>query len=92
MVILSACYTGLGEIRYVEGVFGLQRALKRAGAKQILMSLWQIPDKESKEFMKHFLHHYSDHGTASTALTYAQAMMHKKGIPAQYWGAFILLQ
>ena len=92
MVILSACYSGLGEIRYVEGVFGLQRALKRAGAKQILMSLWQIPDKESKEFMKHFLHHYSDHGTASTALTYAQAMMHKKGIPAQYWGAFILLQ
>ncbi len=92
MVILSACYTGLGEIRYVEGVFGLQRALKRAGAKQILMSLWQIPDKESKEFMKHFLQHYSDHGTARVALTYAQEMMRQDGIPAQYWGAFILLQ
>lgn len=92
LIILSACYTGLGEIRYVEGVFGLQRALKRAGANQILMSLWQIPDQESKEFMKHFLHHYSDHGTASTALTYAQKIMRQKGSPAQYWGAFILLQ
>ena len=54
LATLSACETGLGEIKGSEGVFGLQRAFKMAGVKYLIVSLWKVPDKESTEFMEIF--------------------------------------
>ena len=51
LVVLSACETGLGDIQGSEGVYGLQRGFKSAGVKNMIITLWQIPDKESSEFM-----------------------------------------
>lgn len=92
LVILSACETALGEIRSIEGVFGLQRALKQAGAHQILLSLWEVPDKQTKEFMIHFFEAFSKEQNADQALRYAQQQMRNNDISAPYWAAFILLQ
>ena len=53
LVVLSACQTGLGEITG-DGVFGLQRGFKKAGAQTIVMSLWKVNDKATELFMTKF--------------------------------------
>ncbi len=55
-VVLSACDTGLGEIRAGEGVFGLRRAFRVAGARTVIMSLWAVEDQSARAWMKALYH------------------------------------
>ena len=91
LVVLSACETALGDVRGSEGVFGLQRAFKMAGVKKMIVSLWQVPDKETAELMTAFYNYWLKGKTIEQAFAQAQSDMRKKYSP-YYWAAFVLVE
>ena len=54
LVALSSCYTGQGTVDYTEGVYGLVRAFRVAGARRVLMTLWTVDDTYTRTFMLRF--------------------------------------
>lgn len=93
LVVLSACETGLGVVNTVEGVYGLQRAFKIAGAKQIISSLWQVPDFQTYELMDLFYKGYLEEKLSpGEALRLARDKMRKKRYEPFYWAGFVLLE
>jgi CHAT domain-containing protein len=90
IMVLSACETGLGDIEGSEGVYGLQRSLKMAGVQNIIMSLWQVPDKETKEFMILFYDNLLETKNVRESFHEAQLQMSQK-YDAFYWAAFVLI-
>lgn len=94
LVALSACETGQGHITS-DGVFGLQRGFKKAGARSVLMSLWKVDDEATCLLMTEFYKNWMDGKTKHDALEAAKQTVrsHKeKGWDTpDYWAAFILL-
>jgi CHAT domain-containing protein len=93
LVVLSACETGLGQVKGSEGVFGLQRALKMAGVEHIVMSLWTVPDKQTQELMSIFYKYYLSGIELRDAFQKAQNDMKIKYKNEPFvWAAFVLIQ
>lgn len=90
-VVLSACETGLGDIKGSEGVFGLQRAFKLAGVEYIVNSLWQVPDAQTAELMAQLYLNWSKGMPFETAFFMAQKALKAKYEP-YYWAAFQLVK
>jgi CHAT domain-containing protein len=89
LVVLSACETGLGEVRVGEGVFGLRRAFVVAGAKTLVMSLWKVPDEQTHQLMVDFYQRVLSGQGVADALREAQLAMKARYADPYYWGAFI---
>jgi CHAT domain-containing protein len=93
LVVLSACETGLGDIKGNEGVYGLQRAFKIAGVKNLIMSLWKVPDAATAELMISFYKHWlEDNMTIRQALYTAQKELRDDGFEPYYWAGWVLVE
>ena len=93
LVVLSACHSGKGEAT-PEGLYGLQRAFKKAGAKTIVMSLWAESDLVAPEFMAAFYKNLTGESKWNKRDAFNKA---KKAISEKYpespslWAGFVML-
>lgn len=93
MAVLSACQTGQGKAT-AEGLYGLQRAFKKAGVGTIVMSLWSVSDMTTSEFMIAFYKCLADKNNAwnkRKAFEQAKEIIRKKYPDPFRWAAFVML-
>lgn len=91
LVVLSACETALGDLQGYEGVIGLQRAFKLAGVRQLILSLWRVPDKETAELMVLFYRNWLSGQSPREAFRQAQLNLRKKH-PPFFWAGFVMVE
>ena len=92
LAVLSACQTGLGELKE-DGVFGLQRGFKKAGARTLLMSLWSVDDEATQVMMSHFYRALVSGQNRRQAFHTAQTALRSTPRFASpfYWASFVML-
>ncbi|MBD5223715.1 MAG: CHAT domain-containing protein [Bacteroidales bacterium] len=91
LIVLSACNTGLGINDTFGLTTGLQKAFKMAGAKSILMSLWQVPDESTALLMTKFYEALFNGHNRHEALKMAMKNVREIYPDPYYWGAFVIL-
>jgi len=90
MVVLSACVTGLGKEVEGEGVVNFARAFQQAGAKAVVVSLWEVASKPAVEYMKTFYNYLKSGKSRAEAMKLARAEIKTKYPSPFYWAVFIL--
>ncbi|MCE7925813.1 MAG: CHAT domain-containing protein [Haliscomenobacteraceae bacterium CHB4] len=93
LVVLSACETGIGELKRGEGIISLARAFAYAGAKSIVTTLWSVDDAKTKDFMVFFYRNLKRGMPKDEALSKARGDYFRKhgGLDAHpyFWAGFV---
>ena len=93
MVVLSACQTGQGKAT-PEGLYGLQRAFKKAGVGTMVMALWSVSDKVTTEFMTTFYEQLASKEckwNKRKAFENTKSIIREKYPDPFHWAAFVML-
>lgn len=95
MIILSACSTGLGKLEKGEGVMSMARAFHFSGISSVVMSLWKVPDVETKIIMVSFYKYLKKGKSKSEALRlakldYLKNISDKELLHPYYWSGFVI--
>ncbi|AZQ62697.1 CHAT domain-containing protein [Flammeovirga pectinis] len=91
LIILSACQTGVSEVTEGEGISGLQYAFSIAGAKSIVMSLWNVDDEATQKLMTKFYTYWKEGKDRHEAFRKAQLDIMNEFKKPYYWGAFVIV-
>jgi len=91
LVVLSACDTGVGDVRVGEGVYGLRRALVLAGAESQVMSLWPVSDRSTRDLVIGYYRRITGGAGRAEALRHAQLELLRSARTAHpyHWASFI---
>ena len=90
LVVLSACRSGLGK-QSSEGMIGMTRAFLAAGARSLMVSLWNVDDRATFILMEHFYKEYLSHGNKALALQGAIQKMKATHSNPKFWAAFTMV-
>jgi CHAT domain-containing protein len=94
LVVVSACQTGRGQLLSGEGIVGLSWAFLRAGARSVVVSLWNVSDISTSQLMKNFYQNMNDGLSNAAALRKAKLQMLNSGKGVRhpyYWSAFVIV-
>ena len=91
LVVLSACDTALGQIDYGEGVSGLVRALRTAGARNVLVTLRRVDDAGAEQFMERFYFYWFKQPRSDPAAALRDAQREAAAQSDPTWGSFVLI-
>ena len=91
LVTLSGCGTGLNVVVGGDELLGLKRGLLYAGAQSILLTLWDVHDQSTAEFMKLFYNRLSSRHDKAEAVRHAMSEIRKEYPHPFYWAPFVLV-
>jgi len=89
LTVLSACETGIGQVRNLEGVAGLRRAFAIAGSRAMIVSMWKVADRPTRELFVYFYSHLFAGKPSLSALRSAQLELRERYPHPRHWGSFI---
>ncbi len=91
-ITLSGCSTGLSAVASGDEVFGLMRGLLFAGARRLLLTLWDVNDSSTADFMNLFYSHLiHDQQEPAVALQTAMQALRERYVHPYYWAPFVLV-
>jgi len=91
LVTLSGCGTGMNVVIGGDELIGLVRGLLYAGAQTLMVSLWEVHDQSTAEFMRDFYSSYNETANKANALRQAIIKLREKRPHPYYWAAFALV-